>query len=605
MVGAHDVDGLETALFCRGFGLILAAFAHFTLPGYLHAIENTVLVFPFEPWHHLPLGPLEPAAMERARLALLGSGCLLALGLLPRLALAVSMPLVMYFTQLDRVFYNNHYVLLAELCALLLVIDRRCLEWRPALALRPVAASRLPAPPTPRLPLWQLRSLQLLVLTPYTYGALAKLSPSWLVHAEPVRTWAEDMLGDADDALGGILSRLARQHFGDASLVLTPFAYATCYAGLVFDALVPIGLLRGSPRVRAACFASALFFHACNKVWFGLGIFPWLCCLALVLFVRPSPRVTPAATPATGADAADAGAPIGSGGGWARRLVVAVGILHAVLPLRGLAFGRYGARSSLWSDEGMLYSWAMKTAEKSGWLVLEVRDEGSADGRVWRLVPESDTALSTGQAGFLPYFPRMLLTYVEHLEAAFAARGVSPISVRAVGSCVRCNGYAAQPLYLPDADLVNYTRPYSSLAAEATGYSGIGRFLTPWQTGLSGDACDLTRPLGNWSGLAREQEVGEAADEDDASRSVLRASDAAYRWLYGPLLFGRPQKRDWPWRGRSRLPSVPTMPDKGGVGDGDDVLPPPAWATVCSFLHASFALWCPVDSQSHSAAGSG
>ena len=93
----------------------------------------------------------------------------------------------------------------------------------------------------------------------------------------------------------------------------------------------------------------------------------------------------------------------------------------------------------------------MAQVEHSGWLVLEVADAGrepaaaAAGRRRWRLVPETDTALYPGQAGHLPLRPSALLTYVEHLRAAFARRGVPHISVRAVASCVSTNGYAAPP----------------------------------------------------------------------------------------------------------------------------------------------------------------
>ncbi|KOO27031.1 hypothetical protein Ctob_002855 [Chrysochromulina tobinii] len=211
-----------------------------------------------------------------------------------------------------------------ELCALLLAADERCLAW-------PLRSRRAV------LPYWQLLSLQLLVLTPYFYGGLAKLNRSWLLDAEPVRTWADEMLGSMDDASGGHVAQ-ALEHLArgatDAEL-LTAFAFFVSYAGLLIDLLVPLALLHRARWLRCSAALVALGFHACNRLWFGLGVFPYLCVLGLSLF---------------------------------------------------LVGGQ----------------------------------------REWTLIPETDTALHPAQAGFLPVSPTMLLTYAQHLQTLYAARGVNP-----------------------------------------------------------------------------------------------------------------------------------------------------------------------------------
>ena len=69
--------------------------------------------------------------------------------------------------------------------------------------------------------------------------------------------------------------------------------------------------------------------------------------------------------------------------------------------------------------------------------------------------------------------------------------------------CVSANGRAAQPLYLPDANLLDHLEAYTALRGELTGSSGVGRFLQPWgaptaaEAGAAGaarssrDLCDL------------------------------------------------------------------------------------------------------------------
>ena len=74
------------------------------------------------------------------------------------------------------------------------------------------------------VPRWQPLAAQLLVLTPYLFGGLAKLNPDWLLRHEPVRSWAPEMLEKLDAALGGWLDRVL-----PAVDVVPPFAAAVCW----------------------------------------------------------------------------------------------------------------------------------------------------------------------------------------------------------------------------------------------------------------------------------------------------------------------------------------------------------------------------------------
>ena len=108
------------AVFCRAFGACLIYFAYATLPGYIDFLDSTIIVFPYAPWQHLPMPPMTREALEKIRLALMVCGGGLATGVLPRACLGAAFAIVAYTTQLDRTFYNNHYVLLQLLCLLLI-----------------------------------------------------------------------------------------------------------------------------------------------------------------------------------------------------------------------------------------------------------------------------------------------------------------------------------------------------------------------------------------------------------------------------------------------------------------------------------------------------
>ena len=623
-----SVNGVGTAIFCRGFGLCVMFFSHFTLPFYVDRLQRTVLTFSYPPWSLLaPLG--EPHSMGHLSLvqcALLACGGGLTLGLLPRICLVCTFALLLHVLALDRIIYNNHYVLMLELCALLLVVDRRCLSWPwPQLC---GMARRSPSAWTPPCLLrWQRIALRLLVLTPYFYGALAKINCSWLVDGQPVRAWADPMLTRLDDASGGMITAAVDRSGAPAVVVLDSFARSVCWAGFVFDLLVPFTLMFGGRVVRLLSALAALVFHTCNKIWFDLGVFPYLCLLALLLFIDGPPAPPAAAsTPLTSksepvaaharraANAAGRGAREADKGTSAetRRwpltllLVLTAAVPHCLLPLRHWAWhGSDVGHSSLWTDEGALYSWHMKLTERTGWLALRVvadDDRGDGEPRTWTLIPETDTALHPDQAGELPHNPTMLLAYATHLRQLFAARGVPRVSVYAHESCVAVNGRPPQRLYMQHVDLLAHAEWYTSARAALRGVTGVGRFLHRW-----GDA-----------------EVRCALEPSTDAESIQRASDATFRWLYSDL-FTRPTKADWPWHGRSRVPY--TAPREGGREEQegsrwaaceaglqgafaasaadqeavDDGLVP-SWATSSSFIHAYEAVWTPVD-QPSSASG--
>ena len=522
------------------------------------------------PFQHLPLYPLSYTWLHKLRGALAVLGGLTAAGLLPRLCLACSFGLLVYFVQLDRTFYNNHYVLMAEVCALLATFDSRALGW---------GNLRRPAE---RDGGWQLRSLQLLLATPYFYGGLAKLNPDWLVLNEPVLSWAPNMLEELDVALGGSISAVAGS---SGPSLARPFAAIVCYGGCALDLLVPLALLFASWRLRRIGVCAALLFHVCNKVWFGLGVFPPLMALALALYIpdRPEPR------------RAERGAPTPKG---APALLWLAGALHFAIPLRHLVLY---PESSRWSNEGALYAWHMKLVDRSGWLWLEVVSSDAAesaipgesagdfgDTRVWRLVPETDVTLSVSQSVL---YPHSMIVYVDHLRALYRAQGVEISAVRA-HSCVTVNGRAAQPMYVRSANLLDHVG-YISLGAELRAETAVGVFIHPWRAKHARTSeCDVLSLFGL---------------PEDAARDLQLRSDATYRWLHEPLL-GFANLSDAPWAGRSRLDVAADtwrrrhegQADQGATGgpppgEGAWSAPVPAWARRCSFLGASGAVWCPVD----------
>merc|ERR1719382_239127 len=196
-VASLRIDAL--GVFVRCYGLVLAAFAHTRLPSYIALLDNTALSFGYSPYHYFAV--LDAAHLHLLRHALLMCGIGIMLGVCVRACLFGAFGLMAYFQALDRIIYNNHYFLMAELCVLLAVWgDEYSLSWPwpwpwHRRSTGPADGGR------------SLRYVRYLVLTPYFYGGIAKLNPDWLYFHQPIASWAEDMLTALDDALGGRLSR--------------------------------------------------------------------------------------------------------------------------------------------------------------------------------------------------------------------------------------------------------------------------------------------------------------------------------------------------------------------------------------------------------------
>ena len=143
---------------------------------------------------------------------------------------------------------------------------------------------------------------------------------------------------------------------------------------------------------------------------------------------------------------------------------------------------------------------------------------------------------------------------------------------------------AAQPLYLPHANLPDRLQEYTSLTADLTptAASAASSFRGRMPPRRSSQGCSA-------AAVATKAAVAAGAVPCDVEapppESLQRESDHNYRWLYRPLfLRGLPRRTGLfsPTLGRrSRLPEEAQL-QHGGKEEA-----PPVWATACSFVHAA------------------
>ena len=422
----QPVSGASLNALRIGFGLLM------TLSAVRFIAEGWVERFYGEPtWFFTYFGfdfvrPLSVPGMYVLYVLMAGLGVAIAAGgRLYRPAVAAFFFVFSYVELIDVTNYLNHYYLVSLLAALLFVVP----------AHRAVV---------PRWAVWLLR-FQIGVV--YTFAALAKAGPDWLIHAQPLNIW---------------MSARTETPIIGPFLDLWWVALAMSWAGFLNDLLAP--WLLAWRRTRAAMYAVVFVFHAFTGVFFQIGIFPILMVMGATVFFEPDwpNRLRTRLQRSRGArgDAADARsaapnqaadvstAPTMRLGGLG---LVAIALWMGVqvgVPLRGWAYGG----DVNWHEQGMRWSWRVMCREKNGSITYRVSFDTDREHLVYPsryLTPHQEREFS-GQ-------PDMIVQLAHQIGADYVAAGHRDVAVR-VDALVSLNGRPPAPMIDPDVDLLTVGR---------------------------------------------------------------------------------------------------------------------------------------------------
>lgn len=202
---------------------------------------------------------------------------LLALGWWHRPAGIVAFAIWSHFLLLDVSRFNNHYYLEA-LLALLLAFTPADRRWSLAALL-----GRVPSH-SRSVEFWSIFLIRGQLAVVYFWGGVAKLSPEWLLHGEPMRT----LLRDPRCKLRAMeFMPDSWIHAAWPSVSSREFAYLLTYAGTAFDlAVIPLLIFR---RTRLFGFVLAVLFHLANHfvLFDDIGFFPWLGLALTTIYFTP------------------------------------------------------------------------------------------------------------------------------------------------------------------------------------------------------------------------------------------------------------------------------------------------------------------------------
>lgn len=415
---AAPVDLASLAMHRILFGLLMfAGTVRFAATGWIDT-QFVTPRFHFKYWgfEWVPVPPAPWVHLEFGLLALLALA--VAAGLFYRFTMPAFTLVFAHVQLMDVTNYLNHYWFVVLLAALM-----SCLPLHAAWSLD---ARRDPSLARATVPAWMLRLLQFQVALVYGFAALAKVTPDWLVHAQPLQIWLSSRTELP------VLGLVFQQPWA-------PWAFA--WGGLLYDATIVLWLL--APATRPFAYVAVLGFHACTHLLFEIGMFPFIMTVATLLFFSPDWPRRLLAWLGFATKRAESESPLRTPR-WVPWAIGAWAIVMLAVPLRFLAYGG----DVLWHEQGMRFSWRVMVREKSGSVTYRVRDPAS--GRAWEVEPSR--YLMPRQERELATQPDLMLQLAHRIASDFEELGHPGVEVRA-DARVSLNGRAPAPMIDPAVDL--------------------------------------------------------------------------------------------------------------------------------------------------------
>ncbi len=428
----RPVDATWLAAFRVLFGLTLSvSMARFIWNGWIDTfyVRPTFrfAYFGFE-W----LSPLSAEGFHTLFWTLTVLALAMALGFLFRVTALLFCLGFSYLQFFDVGAYLNHYYL-ATLLSFLLWLSPAHRTWSLDRYL-----FRMRSPETVRTFWLYLFRFQLAVV--YTFAGLAKATPDWLWHAQPLGIW----LSSHTDMF--LLGAFFRQPFA---------AHVMSWAGFLFD--LNIAWILMLPRWRPWAYPVLIFFHGMTSVLFPIGMFPVIMTLGALVFFSPAwPRKVlnvlsrgrivsvqplPASDPAVRGEAPPRRVNLERLG---LGLAAAYCLFQLAMPLRFLAY----QGNVLWHEQGMRFSWRVMVREKNGSVTFVVREPRT--GKIWHVSPHR--YLNPVQEREMSTQPDLILQLAHQIRDDYRKLTSSRVEVH-VHALASLNGRRIQALIDPKVDL--------------------------------------------------------------------------------------------------------------------------------------------------------
>ena len=381
--------------------------------------------FFFTYWFAPFVEPLGRTGMHAVFWTMAAAGLLVALGLFYRAAIITLFATITYVQLLDVTNYLNHYYLLSLLTLLLAFMPLGRAYGLDGL----IAVRRGREAKRTTVPALCYALLAFQVGTVYTYAGVAKITPDWLLHAQPLSIWLSSRA--SLPLIGPLLSHRWAPHL-------------MSWAGCLFDLTIAWWLLYRRTRVPA--FLVVIGFHAVTRALFPIGMFPFIMVAGATSFFSPSwPRRflrLPALPAVPTKEFVWQGRPWLKLGG---AVIAGYVVLQALMPLRAFTYGD----DVHWHEQGMRFSWRVMVREKNASVTYLIDDLDT--GRTTEVSPRA--YLDSRQLREFATQPDLILQLGQHIARERQARTGHSVRVR-VDAIASLNGRRTARLIDPNVDLV-------------------------------------------------------------------------------------------------------------------------------------------------------
>ena len=246
-----------------------------------------------------------------------------------------------YFMQ--KTAYNNHYYLLLLVSFLLIFLPAN------RYASLDVKQNRVSEENT--MPYWISLLFIIQVGIVYVYASLAKFYPDWLDG-----TFTRNLLVGSTEI--SVLKKLFLQKW---------FYMGIAYMGIIFDLLiVPLLLFK---KTRLLALIASLTFHLFNAVFLEIGIFPFFALTFALFFYEPETIRRIFLKKKTGVENENLKQNF-----YGKKLVYFLMIPYLIIQLALPLRHHFIEGDVLWTEEGHRLSWRMMLRERSGYIVIRIKD---------------------------------------------------------------------------------------------------------------------------------------------------------------------------------------------------------------------------------------
>lgn len=290
-----------------------------------------------------------------------------------------------YFMQ--KTSYNNHYYLLVLISFLMIFI--------PANQEKSLDSKFGLIKTKNTVPKWIPLLFIVMISIVYFYAAIAKFYPDWLNG-----TFTRNLLQGTNTT--PFFSNLFSKKW---------FYLFIAYAGIAFDLLIiPLLLFK---RTRNLALIAASFFHIFNSITLKIGIFPYFALSFALFFYDPKKiRKIFFREEIIIEDSYNY-----YGKSLVNFLIIPFLIIQLILPLRH----HFIKGDVLWTEEGHRLSWRMMLRERSGYIVIKVKDNNTQEEKVYNYHKD----LSAKQAYHLATKPDFIWQYCQKIKKEYSEKNIS------------------------------------------------------------------------------------------------------------------------------------------------------------------------------------